>query len=333
MANYTIRLTHIIDSINSTKSKGTSEGFLFKYNNTVHLISVHHFKPIIQTIIGSSDKSILRHKNHILWNELQIFSEPDEKYTLNTKIIKTYRLRFNEPKTILNIYINNRKAQFASYGYNIVYHTPIQKSIYNQILLEEHFTKEMISKYKGLSGSPVCDDHENLVGIFSKIKVIDDKLYGYVLPVIYLIKSLDKTDNENLYYLNINDYDNLKIGKYEVLQNEDNIPTIYYHTINNKIPLDIFFSFEGDIDESIICKNLKSLQLKKYDFQKYDNFDISQKIIKKDDTFKLNTGLLTYLISNGMDSQYQKIINEYISKNIVISDIWIRFNNEISVLD
>jgi hypothetical protein len=330
MANYTIRLTNIIDSINSTKSKGTSEGFLFKYNNTTYLISVHHFKPIIQTIIGSSDKSILRHKNHILWNELQIFTEPDEKYTLNTKIIKTYRLRFNEPKTILNIYINNRKAQFASCGYNIVYHTPIQKSIYNQILLEKTFTKEMISKYKGLSGSPVFDNYENLVGIFSKIKVIDDKLYGYVLPVIYLIKSLEKTDNENLYYLNINDYENLKIGKYEVLQNEENIPTIYYYPINSKIPLDIFFSFEGDIDKSLICKNI---QLKKYEFQKYDNFDISQKIIKKEDTFKLNTGLLTYLISNGMDFQYQKIINEYISKNLIISDIWIKFNNEISVLD
>jgi hypothetical protein len=330
MANYTIRLTNIIDSINSTKSKGTSEGFLFKYNNITHLISVHHFKPIIQTIVGSSDKSFLRHENHILWNELQIFNEPDEKYTLNTKIIKTYRLRFNEPKTILNIYINNRKAQFASCGYNIVYHTPIQKSIYNQILLEESFTKEMISKYKGLSGSPVFDNYENLVGIFSKINVIDNKLYGYVLPVIYLIKSLDKTDNENLYYLNINDYENLKIGKYEVLQNEENIPTIYYNPINSKIPLDIFYSFEGDVDKNVICKNI---QLKKYEFQKYDNFDISQKIIKKDDTFKLNTGLLTYLISNGMDSQYQKIINEYISKNVIINNIWLKFNNEISVLD
>jgi hypothetical protein len=333
MANYTIRLTNIIDSINSTKSKGTSEGFLFKYNNTTYLISVHHFKPIIHTIVGSSDKSFLRQKKNILWNELQIFNEPAEKYTLNTKIIKTYRLRFNEPKTILNIYINNRKAPFASCGYNIVNHTPIQKSIYNKILLEETFTQEMIPKYKGLSGSPVFDDCENLVGIFSKIKVIDDKLYGYVLPVIYLIKSLEKIDNENLYYLKIDNYQNLKVGKYEVLQNEENIPKIYYHPINTKLPLDIFYSFEGDIDKNLICKNLKTLHLKKYDFIKYDNFDISQKIVKRDDTFKLNTGLLTYLISNGMDSEYQKIINEYISKNIVINDIWLKFNNETGVLD
>lgn len=333
MANYTVRLTNIIDSINSTKSKGTSEGFLFKYNSITYLISVHHFKPITHTIIGSSDKSMLRPKHNILWNELQIFNEPDEKYTLNTKVIKTFRLRFNEPKTILNIYINNRKAQFASCGYNIVYHTPIQKSIYNKILLEETFTKEMIPKYKGLSGTPVFDNCENLVGIFSKIKVIDDKLYGYILPVIYLIKSLEKIDNENLYYLNINNYQHLKIGKYEILENEENIPTIYYHPINNKISLDIFYSFEGDIDKTVICKNLKNLQLKKYNFQKYDNFDISQRIIKKDDTFKLNTGLLTYLISNGMDSQYQKIINEYINKNIVINNIWLKFNNEVSLLD
>ena len=332
MANYTVRLTNIIDSINSTKSKGTSERFLFKYINQIYLISVHHFRPIIQTIIGSSDKTILRNKKNILWNELHVFNQPDEKYTLNTKIIKTFRLRFNDNKSNLNIYINNRKAPFASCGYNIIYHTPIQKSIYNKILLEENFTQEIIQKYKGLSGSPVFDDFDNLVGIFSKIKVIDDKLYGYVLPVIYLIKSLEKTDNENLYHLNIDSYDNLKIGKYEVLQNDENIPKIYYHPINTKIPLDIFFSFEGDYDKNIMCKNLKNLQLKKYDFQKYDNFDISQNIIKKDDTFKLNTGLLTYLISNGMDSEYQKIINEYISKNIIINDIWLKFNNETNVL-
>ena len=309
-----------------------AEGFLFKYNNQTFLISVHHFKPIINTLIGTSDKKQLRTHKNILWNELQIFNCPEEKYTLNTKVIKTFRIRFNDTKTNVNIYINSKKATFASRGYEIIYHTPIQKSLYNKILLEETCEQTLIQKYKGLSGSPVFDDEDHLIGIFSKIKVHENKLYGYVLPTIYLIKSLEKIDNENLYHLNIDDYDNIKIGKYEISRNNEK-PYIYYPPINMKIPLEIFFSLEGDVDKNLMCKNIRTTQLKKLDFQKYENFDISQKIIKKEETFKLNTGLLTYLVSNGMDSEYQKILNDYISKNHIINDIWLKFdiNTTISI--
>jgi len=331
MANYTIRLVNIIDSINTTKSYGMAEGFLFKYNNQTFMISVHHFKPIINTLIGTTDKKPLRSHKTVLWNELQIFNCPEEKYVLNTKVIKTYRIRFNDTRTNVNMYINSKKATFASKGYEVLYHTPIQKSLYNKILLEETCDQISIQKYKGLSGSPVFDDEEHLIGVFSKIKIHENKLYGYVLPSIYLIKSLEKTDNENLYYLHIENYNNLKIGKYEISLDTDENPYIYYPPIKTKIPLEIFFSLEGDVDKNIICKNIKTTQLKKLDFQKYDNFDISQKIIKKEETFKLNTGLLTYLVSNGMDSEYQKILNDYISTSNLINDIWLKFDTNTTI--
>ena len=61
MTNYIIQLFNIIDSIN-TLSCCNSNGFLFKYDNKIFLISVHHFKPIINTVIGNTvDKKKLTH--------------------------------------------------------------------------------------------------------------------------------------------------------------------------------------------------------------------------------------------------------------------------------
>jgi len=319
MTSYIIKLFNIIDSI-KTKSCCNSSGFLFKYNGKIFLISVHHFKPIIDTFIGNTlEKKKLIHYKNILWNELQIFNCPEEKYISNTKIIKSYRSRFNDEKSNVNIYINNEKKTFIHNTYIIIYHTPIQKCIYNKILLEETYDETLIHKYKGLSGSPTFDDNDNLIGIFTKIEIIDNKIYGFILPTIYLIRSIEKKDNENLYYLNIENYNNLKIGKYDISLDETNKYQIYYQPINFKIPLEIFFSIEGDEDITCECKNTLTQEAKKYEFNKYDNFDISLKIIKNNDTFKLNTGLIMYLISNDMFSKYSDIFN-----NQILNNVWLR---------
>ena len=87
MSDYSIKLLNIIDSINDTKSIGISEGFLFKYLNEIVLISVHHFKPIITTLINTTEKPLLITKKNVFWNELLIFNNPNKRYTLNTKVI------------------------------------------------------------------------------------------------------------------------------------------------------------------------------------------------------------------------------------------------------
>jgi len=323
MANYSIKLLNIIDSINDTKSSGISEGFLFKYLDETVLISVHHFKPIVTTLINTSDKTLLRTKKNVFWNELMIFNVPDKKYTLNTKVIKKFRTRFLEKSTPINMYINNKKETFASECYKVLQHSPSQKNIYLEFLISDNPENRntIISKYKGLSGSPVFDDDENLIGVFCKIKSNKNQLYGLILPIIYLIKSMEKKDNEYLYYLNTNDTPISKIGKYEIKNSEK----IYYLPVNDEIPLDIYYSIEGDIHKSIRCKE-KSGALNLYEYKKYDNYDITNRIIRKDNKFKLNTGLLVYLVSNGMDSEYNKILEDYIKKYDSLKDIWIKFD-------
>ena len=324
MSDYSIKLLNIIDSINDTKSIGISKGFLFKYLNEIVLISVHHFKPIITTLINTIEKPLLITKKNVFWNELLIFNNPNKRYTLNTKVIKTYRTRFIKKLTQINIFINNKKETFISLWYNILQNTPCLKSYYLYFLISEELNNitSLLFKYKGLSGSPVFDNDKNIIGIFCKVKIEDNKLYGLVLPIIYLIKTLEKSDNENLYFLNteinsINKIEKYKINKYN---------KIYYSPINYEIPLDIFYILDGDNNKFLNCKKKENVVL--IDYIKYSNYDITNKIIKKDNTFKLNTGLLTYLVSNGMNSEYNKIMDEYIKKYDSLKDIWISFTSE-----
>jgi len=321
MANYSIKLLNIIDSINDTKSIGISEGFLFKYFNEIMLISVHHFKPIITTLINTTEKPLLITKKNVFWNELLIFNNPDKRYTLNTKVIKTYRTRFIKKSSQINIFINKKKETFILVCYNILQNTPCLKSYYLYFLISEEISdiKSLLVKYKGLSGSPVFDNDKNIIGIFCKVKIDDNKLYGLVLPIIYLIRTLEKSDNENLYFLNTEINLLNKIEKYKIKK----LNKIYYPSINYEIPLDIFYILDGDNNKFLKCKKNESLIL--IDYIKYNNYDITNKIIKKDNTFKLNTGLLTYLVSNGMVSEYNKITDEYIKKYDCLKDIWISF--------
>ena len=319
-----------MDSIDDTKSLGLSEGFLFKYLGETRVISVHHFKSIIATLINIPKKVLLRADINVYWNELMVFNNPDKKYTLNTRVIKSYKTRFIEKATPVNMIINNRNETFISIYYDIIQSSPCQKNYYLHFLISDNTDtiNELIYKFKGLSGSPVFDDKKKLIGIFCKIKLLDNKLYGLVLPVIYLIKTLDKADNENLYYLNIDISDINKIGKYKIKQYLPNTEhKIFYSSINYEIPLDIYYSLEGDIHNTVKCKE-KNSSITLFSYEKYENYDITNKIIKKDNKFKLNTGLLTYLISNNMDSKYNMILDDYIKKYDSLQDIWINFERD-----
>lgn len=323
MNNYSIKIMHIIDAINDTKTVGMLEGFLFKYNNETVIISVHHFKPIISTLINTPEKILLDSKINVYWNELMIFNNPKIKETLNIKIIKSYRTKFIEKTKPINMFINNRINIFIVDHYSIIQNSQCQNNYYLHFLISEDIdnVKPLIQNFKGLSGSPVFDNNNNLIGIFCKVKIEDRRMYGLVLPVIYLIKTLDKKDNENLYYLDVSDSN--KIGKYKIKQYlPDTLHKIYYSPISYEIPLDIYYSLEGDINKTIKCKK-ENNEIKLLEYKKDNNYDISNNIIKKENTFKLNTGLLTYLISNNMYSEYNRIFNEYIKKKICLQNTWI----------
>ena len=103
--------------------------------------------------------------------------------------------------------------------------------------------------------------------------------------------------------------------------------TFATYLIENKIPFEIYSTLEGDVDKKIITKNLKTNCIKKCEYIKYSNFDISINLIKKGDTLKLNTGLLMYLVSNGKDSELKTLISKYETNNKSLNDIWLKYAN------
>lgn len=118
-----------------------------------------------------------------------------------------------------------------------------------------YYKMESIKKLEeGDSGKPVYDKRKNLVGILSKI----DDTHCYVIPVIYLIKSLEKKDNYNIY--SINNYKKIKRINHLKVTNHK----VYYSKMMNHINIETYFLLEGDKNkktpiqlDNLVFKNVK----------------------------------------------------------------------------
>jgi len=338
MANYTINLIHQINSFKESINESKSSGFLFKYNNINYVITVHHYLPITTTILDTTSETIeLKKFTTINWNELNVFESPEEKFLLNTKVIKSYRTRFPEIKSIMKIEINNKFERYECYDYYIWCGNPLSKlrSMYIKFFIgcvNEEERINIINKYQGLSGKPVFDSDDKLIGIFCKsiFESNSDRtsynVYGLVLPAIYLIKSLSKKDNESVYYLDINDFD-LKLGKFEIQKEKNFQYSIYYLPINYKIPLDIYVNLEGDEDTKIMSKNTKTLSSKILKFIKNENFDFKLNLERNEfGDYKLNTGFISTLLKSGYKKQAFDICTKYNDYREPINNIYLKLN-------
>ena len=344
MANYTIKLTNNITSVSDTIIKTGSNGFLFKYNSNNYIISIHHFLPVTETFLDSTSEVIkLKKFKNINWNELMIFEKPDEKYLLNTKIVKNYKTRFVEPKTKIIMEINNNIESYETINYENICSNPLSKlrSIYLKFVIGNCNDSDRIiylNKYQGLSGKPIFDIHNKLLGVFAKIifennPIITEKgtiynIYGLILPSIYMIKSIEKKDNESIYMVDIDDYD-VKLGKFEIQREITTDPsrfnyTIYYLPINFKIPLDIYFVLIGDDDQKIMSKNTKTSILKNIRFVKNENFDFNLNLEKNQEGFfKLNNALIT-LLTNYNKEKAINTISTFYKYDKPINNIWVK---------
>ena len=110
----------------------------------------------------------------------------------------------------------------------------------------------------GNSGKPIYNSKQQLIGILAK----EENDYIYVIPSIYIIKSLSKNDNNNIYYF---DFDSTitKINKYIIKEN-----SIYHNSLKSYIPIDTYFTLEGDKHSNCIVESTKYkkkvIQYKKY---------------------------------------------------------------------
>jgi len=337
MANYTIKLINKIASLNDITTESKSNGFLFKYDNNNYIISVHHFLPIIKTQLDTTSEVIeLKKFKNINWNELAIYECPDTKFLLNTKIVKNYRTRFIEKNTPIKIEINNRFENYISYDTTNFCINPLAKlrCIYIRFLIgvcKQPDFESVSNKFKGLSGTPILDKENKLIGVFCKINIEknstnkdDDtfKIFGYILPSIYIIKSITKNNNESIFQIEADSYDNIKLGKYEIQKDKTNQYSIYYLPTNCKLPLDIYFSLDGDEAKTIMSKNIKTLTSRSLKFIKYNTFDLNMNLFKNDKSeYKLNIGFMSILLKTGHKNLASSIVHKYFEYQS-LDNIW-----------
>jgi hypothetical protein len=337
MANYTIKLINKIASFNITTkiSESKSNGFVFKYNGNSYIISVHHFLPIINTQLDTNSEVIeLKKIKNINWNELAIYECPDTKFLLNTKTVKNYRTRFIEKNMTIKIEIGNHFENYPMYDTYIFCVNPLSKlrCVYIRFLIgicKQQDFLNIANKFKGLSGTPILDIDNKLIGVFCKINIENNKdedtfkIFGYILPSIYIIKSINKNNNESIFQIDTQTYDNIKLGKYEIQKDKTNQYTIYYLPTNSKLPLDVYFSLEGDEDKNIMSKNTKTLSCRQLKFVKNDYFDLNVNIIQNENKeYKLNTGFMSILLKNGHKLIANSIVHKYFNSKS-LNDTWI----------
>lgn len=331
MSNFTIKLHNTIDIVNGS-IKSESTGFILKFNTKEYIISVHHFIPIIETHFEALPTKIdLPILIKPVWNELIVYEKPSNiLFDIFQKIdnIKIKYLKKDE-----RVYLKMHDGELKSFTVNNYKNVIINSDIfhYRANYLEINMSsinpdkskkpnKNLLKNYQGLSGSPVLDEKNNLVGVFSNVAfTIKNNIIGLIVPSYYILKTLQKKDNQSLYNIDLDDFDNLKFGKYDVktmIIDEAIQLGVYHPQTKANLPLDIFLSLEGDEDKRIDCIYSDRERVAK--FIRVPGFDFSLDIVKKDETVKLNRGLIK--IIEMMNSKFKLDNIKWTESN---KDIWI----------
>lgn len=222
----TLKIPNIIDNCNY---ESFTSGFNFKYKDMNYVITLHHGQLIDNIIIDDKNYNTLDDQViNTIWNELLII----KNITINDyKIFKNYRLytpHDNETlfiKSDTNIKIEMKKYEFINLN-NMSYNP---YNLYFECKLTEN-----IGDLKSLSGSPIVTKDNRLVGIMSKYNMLNNTVY--VIPIYYLIKTLNKINNNEIYGINF--------------EGIDNVPNTLYNTfLKVELPIETYMMLEGDQDK------------------------------------------------------------------------------------
>lgn len=274
------------------KTKINCTYFLFNYNGKTYTISVHHFLSIDENdIITFHNKK--QYKNicidKSIWNEIIIMDSKPEIES-DKFIFKNFRL--TKPLENEDLFSFKNKIKFIK-------NDPIPIGWIDKYPRCVYYIMKSDKKIeKGDSGSPIFDSQNKIIGI---ICATSDSNIIYVLPIIYLIKTLQKKDNKNIYWINENLNNIKKINNNIVRSNY-----IYYKALGN-IFLDIYFLLEGDSNKSVTLKY-------KDDTEKIVKYQINTHKLPISINYndEINLFLLSCMKLYGETDKAKKIINELI---------------------
>jgi hypothetical protein len=270
------------------------KGFILNYESKNYMITLHSYYPIKKIILNDT---ILEKNDNILessWNELLIIKNifDDSEYK-KIKKIKTALPYINQ-----ELYCNNDKLTVIDYSYNNINHIPL----YPRLLYIVVFSNETHCK-----GMPVFQKNKKLIGIIS------NKYNGktYIIPSLYIIKTLQKNCNDKIYTINIDDIK--KINKFNVVNN-----MIYHNLLTINIPLDVYLTLEGDKNKIVTINKTDE-----FEFTELKNNTISNEryLLKEDDNYIVNASLLITLkvINNCIIGDFMCFIRSNLSNKILLN--------------
>jgi hypothetical protein len=272
------------------------KGIVINYENNNYIISIHQGLPIKKIII--KDKEYLKYI-YCAWNDLIII--PIDETISDTFVFKHFvkkQMDFNN-----NYTINNHSSKFIKTVFAPIKMIPENPSVmYNIFKCNETV----------LPGQAIVDNNK-LCGIACKF----ENNNTFAIPINYIIKSLTKKDNKNIYTIN---HDLTSISK--INNNKIVCSKIYCQYHKAYIPPDCFISFYGDEDYIFNIQINNTIRRINSEIFKNTIIDNSDYFIIKENTIRLNSGLLHYLKIIGEQALIKLIFND--SKDI-------KFNNYIII--
>jgi hypothetical protein len=291
-----------------------TQGTVIYYQKKYYIITLHNGLPI--TTIKDQLNNITFTKDDfklVKWNDLayiDITLISDKYVTSNLFVFKQFVKK--QINVTSNYYFADSSDDYSGWNNIVKYEIndffPINmipgnpSNMYYKMKLTK--TNTVILKYI-LSGSSIYDSKNRLIGII----YMQEDQYIYIIPTTYIIRTLEKNDNDTIYTFPTQD-DIVKIGNNKVTKNKNSIQSIYSHKINTRVPLDCYFAFEGDIDifciltlnnlvdefnKLKISKPIKNLQynIRKYNYSEFTNLLIpnSFNISICENKIKINSSL------------------------------------------
>ena len=217
--------------VERTVLKMSTVGWAFKYEMKSYIITTHHFLPISEIKMNETKLNILVNSS---WADVLICELP--------KHIKINKSKFSNvlPTKDSKLYYisDEKKYDIICDGYEYIDYNDVY-SRYKQIYIKA--LTEPLEMANGLSGSPVYNEKNNIIGMLTKYR----NGTFLILPIYCIIKNIIKKSSNNIFKLD-DELDIFKIGKYNVEQK-----TIYHPVLGSKILLDTYYLIEGDEDKKI----------------------------------------------------------------------------------
>ena len=269
-------------------------GFYYKYDDEYYFVTLNHNLPIQDHII-LNEKKIPIFKNCV-WNEIvvtKIKPKNNKKFVFyqggKKQILENKRYYFGENKEFM-------KYEGESFlEINMIPNNP--KNLYYK------FKCKSFDPDIGESGTPILDDQDNIIGIFSKYDI--KRKIAYVIPYLYIEKSITKQNK--IFSVDYEISKIRKIYRYKVINSK-----IYYQPLNKYILLSTYFLLEGRIKKQIIVEK-DNCVITKLNYKTIINDSCNNNIVKKDtkNHILITSGLL--LLLKYLDNY--KLLREIMSNN------------------